>query len=98
MIYTNNNTLSLSQVNGFKVQMQASNPRHLMNDLTEAGKANVSPADKSVSSFGEAMTQAVKKVNQAQHTADAKVNQWAINPESIDIHDVPLLWQKLNRH
>ena len=85
------NFLDVSQVSGNAVDVLRTNSVHIPGQL-HAGQEE----DKSTSSFGEMVIDALNGVNDLAQESTALTEQYIINPDSVDVHDVTIAMSKAN--
>lgn len=73
---------------GHIVNLKTTNPLHFSEERKKPINDDIS------TSFAEALTKAVSKVNKLQQNADDLAQKMIYNPESVDIHNVMIAAQK----
>ena len=81
-------SLGPRQVAGDEVSLHATHKSHF-----GAPKERV-PDDEFVTEFRNALRDAFQRVNGMQKTSDELTKQMAVNPDSVDIHDVTIAAEK----
>jgi flagellar hook-basal body complex protein FliE len=70
------------------VRLNATNKAHFGAPVSEV------PDDEFASQLSRALKSAFYRVNNLQHKSDALTKQLAVNPDSVDIHDVTIAAEK----
>lgn len=86
------NFLDLSQVTGNYVDVLRTNPAHIPGRVHAGEQAEKD----SVSSFGNMVIDALNEVNNLSAESTALTEQYIINPDSVDVHDVTIAMGKAN--
>lgn len=86
------NFLDLSQVTGNHVDVLRTNPAHIPGRVHAGEQAEKD----SVSSFGNMVIDALNEVNNLSAESTALTEQYIINPDSVDVHDVTIAMGKAN--
>ena len=86
------NFLDLSQVTGNHVDVLRTNPAHIPGRVHAGEQAEKD----SVSSFSNMVIDALNEVNNLSAESTALTEQYIINPDSIDVHDVTIAMGKAN--
>jgi flagellar hook-basal body complex protein FliE len=84
--------LDISQVSGNKVDILQTNPAHLSGRVHENEEAD----NRAVSSFSDMVFEALNDVNDLAQESTALTEQYIINPDSVDVHDVTIAMSKAN--
>lgn len=79
------NVLSVSDVKGDLVSLKVTNKNHIT-DQVQKNKTT----DSLEGSFADMFNNAIGKVNDLEIKSQDLANQMAINPESVNIHDVQI--------
>ncbi len=79
------NVLSIDKLKGDLVNLKVTNERHIGGELPK-----VNANDKVTDSFANLLKEAIGSVNEMENKAIELTNQMAVNPESVDIHDVQI--------
>lgn len=77
--------LSTDKLKGDLVNLKVTNQRHIGGDLPK-----VNTSDKITNSFANLLKESLSNVNDMENKAIELTNQMAVNPESVDIHDVQI--------
>jgi flagellar hook-basal body complex protein FliE len=85
------NFLDISQVSGNAVDVLRTNSSHIPGQL-HAGQDN----KESESAFGNMVIDALNEVNDLAQESTALTEQYIINPDSVDVHDVTIAMSKAN--
>ncbi len=86
------NSLDLNQVSGNYVDVLRTNSEHIPGRV-HAGEQEV---DNSASTFSEMVIDALNGVNDLAQESTALTEQYIINPDSVDVHDVTIAMGKAN--
>jgi flagellar hook-basal body complex protein FliE len=76
------------QVRGDLVKLRATNPKHF-----EFQQAEAAP-DQFMTEFGRALRSAFYRVNDLQRNSDQLTRALAVDPDSVDVHDVTIAAEK----
>lgn len=85
------NFLDISQVSGNAVDVLRTNASHIPGRLHEG--QNIVNND---SSFSDMVVDALNEVNNLAQESTALTEQYIINPDSVDVHDVTIAMSKAN--
>lgn len=85
------NFLDISQVSGNSVDVLRTNSAHIPGQLHGEKESN----DVS-STFGNMVLDALNGVNDLAQESTALTEQYIINPDSVDVHDVTIAMSKAN--
>lgn len=83
--------LDISQVSGNSVDVLRTNAAHIPGRLHGGQEVETS-----ASSFGEMVIEALNDVNDLAQESTALTEQYIINPDSVDVHDVTIAMSKAN--
>lgn len=83
--------LDISQVSGNAVDVLRTNAAHIPGRLHEGQEV-----DNGASSFSEMVLDALNGVNDLAEESTALTEQYIINPDSVDVHDVTIAMSKAN--
>ena len=86
------NFLDVSQVTGNQVDVLRTNPAHIKGRVHAGEQSN----EDRVSSFSNMVIDALNGVNSLAAESTALTEQYIINPDSIDVHDVTIAMGKAN--
>ena len=81
-------------VRGHVVQLQRSDPRHLLGSVQREAALPGDPDTERA--FGEVFFDAVNRVNELQLRAIDRQQQMVIDPDGVDIHDVTIAIAEAN--
>ena len=90
------NFLDISQVSGNAVDVLRTNPAHIPGRLHEGQDVDNSNVDNSKPSFNDMVSDALNGVNDLAQESTALTEQYIINPDSVDVHDVTIAMSKAN--
>ncbi len=85
------NFLKADQVAGDRISLAVTHKGH-MKGIT----GSESPDDGSGSGFGNLVTKAINGANDAVKTSSELTEQYIINPDSVDVHDVTIAMAEAN--
>ena len=85
------NLLDMSQVSGNKVNLLRTDPAHIHSNV----HSDQSESNKSVS-FNDLVIDALNGVNDLAQESTDITQQYIINPDSVDVHDVTIAMSKAN--
>ena len=85
------NFLDISQVSGNAVDVLRTNSAHIPGRLHEG-----QDVDNGTSSFSDMVMDALNGVNDLAQESTALTEQYIINPDSVDVHDVTIAMSKAN--
>lgn len=85
------NFLDVSQVSGNAVNVLKTNSSHISGTLHDS--LDISSGD---SSFSDMVIDALNEVNNLAQESTAITEQYIINPDSVDVHDVTIAMSKAN--
>ena len=85
------NLLDMSQVSGNKVNLLRTDPAHFHSNV----HSDQSESNKSVS-FNDMVIDALNGVNDLAQESTDITQQYIINPDSVDVHDVTIAMSKAN--
>ena len=85
------NFLDIGQVSGNQVDVLRTNPAHIHGRVHE-GQLN----DDEASSFSNMVIDALNGVNSLAQESTQLTEQYIINPDSLDVHDVTIAMGKAN--
>jgi len=85
------NLLDISQVSGNKVNLLRTDPAHIYSNVhSEQSESNKS------TSFNDMVIDALNGVNDLAKESTDITQQYIINPDSVDVHDVTIAMSKAN--
>ncbi len=85
------NFLDINQVSGNAVDVLRTSPAHIPGRLHEG-----QDVDTSKPSFNDMVLDALNGVNDLAQESTALTEQYIINPDSVDVHDVTIAMSKAN--
>ena len=85
------NILDLNQVTGGIVDLQRTNPAHIQGAMAK-GLSN----EQSAETFSNLVLDALNGANSLAQESTRLTEQYIINPDSIDVHDVTIAMGKAN--
>lgn len=77
--------LTIDKLKGDFVNLKITNERHIGGEQTK-----INTTDKVTNNFANLLKEAIGTVNQLENNAIELTNKMAVNPESVDIHDVQI--------
>lgn len=86
------NFLDISQVSGNHVDVLRTNPSHIQGRVHAGEQAN----EDNALSFSNMVIEALNGVNDLAAESTALTEQYIINPDSVDVHDVTIAMGKAN--
>jgi flagellar hook-basal body complex protein FliE len=84
------NIISDNKLTGDIINLKVSRKNHIVDNNQKIAKDNNSPAE----SFAKLFANAVNQTNDLEIKSNELTNQLAINPDSVDIHDVQIASEK----
>ncbi|MCD6396105.1 MAG: flagellar hook-basal body complex protein FliE [Spirochaetaceae bacterium] len=85
----------MSQVSGNKVNLLRTDPAHFHSNVHSNVHSDQSESNKSVS-FNDMVIDALNGVNDLAQESTDITQQYIINPDSVDVHDVTIAMSKAN--